>query len=502
MKKKFLLMISMLIVFCCFFAISINAATTNEFGTPEIINGIDLTGMNEDTVARVVIVDANGAYHTYPAQYVVSSNTKFYYNFKPINSALGTNYNKHSIIRIEVPDNIQIATNCGDLSQTNNMVEIKFSPSSELHTLEYGCFYANKKLQKLNIPPKVTTMGTLLINNSTLEELIFMDGFSAIPPKDSFCGAIGVKRVVFSNQMTTMGNRAFNATLGESLEEFYFGASLMDLGTENASYVKQSVKFYIPAQFLSEADEINMTTYSWWSSTACLPTGVIFFTGTKEQAQALINKSTYDRVFSSNSELVEWDSSVTDDEYVPSKGWRIVYGYNTCRAFYENAHDMNGKNTPNVKSYFEKITVGDMCKRCLSGIVSEEIDPLFVCKGYTVSTFGDTYSMAQGFSVNNEAIELYKKYVPDFEFGLIVAGNKDKGEFAPSLSGDLCIPQNKLAHDYFDIKITGITSEHVDKIIVFCAYAKANGNVYYLDNYTMGTKVIGTSYNAIAKPQN
>lgn len=501
MKKKFLLTISMLIVFCCFLAISISAATTNEFGTPETINGIDLTGMNEDTVARVVIVDANGAYHTYPAQYVVSSNTKFYYNFKPINTALGTNYNKHSIIRIEVPDNIQIATNCGDLSQTNNMVEIKFFPTSELHTLEYGCFYANKKLQKLNIPPKVTTMGTLLINNSTLEELIFMDGFSAIPPKDSFCGAIGVKRVVFSNQMTTMGNRAFNATLGESLEEFYFGASLMDLGTENASYVKQSVKFYIPAQFLSEADEINMTTYSWWSSTACLPTGVIFFTGTKEQAQALINKSTYDRVFSSNSELVEWDSSVTDDEYVPSKGWRIVYGYNTCRAFYENEHDMNGKNTPNVKSYFEKITVGDMCKRCLSGVVSEEIDPLFVCKGYTVATFGNTFSVAQGFSVNKDAIKEYMKYEPNFEYGLIAASNNtaDNGLFAPSLSGELCIPQDKLTHNYFDIKITGITSEFFDSKIVFCVYVRAGERVYYLDNHQTCEALTGISYNEILK---
>jgi hypothetical protein len=163
---------------------------------------------------------------------------------------------------------------------------------------------------------------------------------------------------------------------------------------------------------------------------------------------------------------------------------------------------MNGKDVANVTSYFEQIIVGDTCNRCKEGVISETIDPLFVCKGYTVSTFGEAFSMAQGFSVNNEAIELYKKYVPDFEFGLIVAGNKDEGEFAPSLSGDLCIPQNKLAHDYFDIKITGITSEYVDKIIVFCAYAKANGNVYYLDNYTMGTKVIGTSYNAIANPQN
>lgn len=501
MKKYLLLIVAIATILCCLLAVNVSAATTDEFGEVEIIDGIDLSSMSTDVNARIVVQDKNGAFHTYPSQYFVSGNEKFYYNFKLVNDITGENYNKNSVIRIEVPNDIKIATNCGDLSQTQNLVEIKFSPNSQCHTLEYGCFYANKKLQKLNIPPKVTTMGTLLINHSTLEELIFMDGFSAIPPKDSFCGATGVKRVVFSNQMTTMGNRAFNATLGESLEEFYFGASLMDLGTENASYVKQSVKFYIPAQFLSETDEINMTTYSWWSSTACLPTGVIFFTGTKEQAQALINKSTYDRVFSSNSELVEWDSSVTDDEYVPSKGWRIVYNYNTCRAFYENAHDMNGKNTPNVKSYFEKITVGDMCKRCLSGVVSEEIDPLFVCKGYTVATFGNTFSVAQGFSVNKDAIKEYMKYEPNFEYGLIAASNKtaDNGLFAPSLSGELCIPQDKLVHDYFDIKITGITSEFLNSKIVFCAYVRVSEKVYYLDNSQTCEALTGISYNELLK---
>ena len=176
MKRKALLTILFAATFCLLFVIGICAATTNEFAdTPEKIDGIDLTNMNTDTTSRVVIVDANGEYHTYPAQYVVSNNTKFYYNFSPINTALGTSYNKHSVIRIEVPDNILIATNCGDLSQTNNLVEIKFSPSSQLHTLEYGCFYANKKLEKVNIPKKVTTIGTLIINNSTLKELVFMD---------------------------------------------------------------------------------------------------------------------------------------------------------------------------------------------------------------------------------------------------------------------------------------------------------------------------------------
>jgi len=228
--KKFLVVLSVAALVACFFALSVSAAATDEFGTPEVIDGIDLTNMNADTVARVVIVDANGDYHTYPAMYVVSSSTKFSYNFNPINDALKTNYNKHSIVRIEVPDNIEIAANCGDLSSCQELLEIKFFPTSELHTLEYGCFYNNKKLLKLNIPKKVQTMGTLLINSSSkLEELVFDDGFCAIPPRDSFIGAKNLKKIVFSNQMTTVHRDSFFDSF-TNVKEIYLGESLVDIG--------------------------------------------------------------------------------------------------------------------------------------------------------------------------------------------------------------------------------------------------------------------------------
>ena len=197
--RKILLIFVFSVVCCLMLTAFVSASTTNEFGMVETIDDIDLTGMNEDTVARVVIKVGENDFRTYPARYVVSNNTKFKYNFKPINDALGTGYDKHSVIRIEVPDNITIAANCGDLSQSKELLEIKFFPTSELHTLEYGCFYSNSKLQKLNIPKKVTTIGTLIINKSHLEELVFDDGFCAVPPKDSFIGASGLKKVVFSN---------------------------------------------------------------------------------------------------------------------------------------------------------------------------------------------------------------------------------------------------------------------------------------------------------------
>ncbi len=138
------------------------------------------------------------------------------------------------------------------------------------------------------------------------------------------------------------------------------------------------------------------------------------------------------------------------------------------------------------------------CARC-GEACAEETEALFMWKGYSVSTFGDTFSMTQGFLVNRDALKEYKKYASDFEFGLIIAGNKseDGAAFAPELSGDLCVPQSHIAHNYFDIKITGITSDFTDKLVVFCAFVKNGEKVYYLDNHTTSEAVTGISYNAI-----
>ena len=148
--------------------------------------------------------------------------------------------------------------------------------------------------------------------------------------------------------------------------------------------------------------------------------------------------------------------------------------------------------------FFAKGEHSYACARCKE-VCTEETEVVFEWKGYSVSTFGDTFSMTQGFLVNRDALKEYKKYASDFEFGLIIAGNKseDGAAFAPELSGDLCVPQSHIAHNYFDIKITGITSDFTDKLVVFCAFVKNGEKVYYLDNHTTSETVTGISYNAI-----
>lgn len=541
MKRKVLITSLFVVIFCLLLAVGISAATTDEFGTPETLDNIDLTGMNTDTTARVVIKRADGEYYTYPSSYVVADNTTFAFSFGAISAALGESITKASVIRIEIPSNIIIMPKYSDTtpSRSSTLREIKFLPDSQLTTLSYGCFFQNTNMQRLNIPGTVKHIqgsnGTdedtdaLIISGSTIEELVFEDGFSIVPQTYSFTGAKGVKKVVFSNQMTTLGDWSFDYTLGESLQELYIGASMKDLGTRNLRFVKQSCKFYMPAQFLENVDQIVENHFTDYSGS--LPTGVIFFTGTQEQITKLVQKSTYSKFICSSATLVEWDSTKADDEYMPSSGWTIVYGYNKCRAFYGNEHDekvLNGcqfgcaRNCGIVemlenpvhdnqkmvtyggsedKNYYAEIKVCLGCVNCKAEISSISIDPLFTNKGYSTDLVG--VGIVQGFTVNFDAVNDYIENVDsEFEYGLVAS--TFEGELISMENGTPVAKSGVISaripngsFKFLEIKLVGITEAHLDTNLVCCAYTVDNGEVFYMSNGATSKTATGKSYNQL-----
>ncbi|MBQ7353214.1 MAG: leucine-rich repeat protein [Clostridia bacterium] len=516
MKKKLLFTLWLIALFCLILSFSIFAADTNEFGELELIEGIDLKDMNEDTNARVVLVDSDGVtYHTYPARYVVTNATKFAYDFTRIKNANGVEYTKNSVVRIEVPDNILTAPNCGVLSQTSSLVEIKFSPDSQLTTLEYGCFYNNKKLQKLNIPKNVTTIGTLIINSSSaLEELVFDDGFSAVLPADSFTGSTNIKIVKFSNQMTTIDKKAFRGSFtklsvlyaGENLADFGAAAVVDGLGSDggNFSYTDGPISIYASEKLFADLETIERGRLNGWTGTR-LVKGVIFYTGTKEQAQALIDKAESDTPIFTNATLVEYDSAIADSEYIPTSGWNIVYNYNKCKAFYDNEHNVSEEKLISFagERYLSELTVATGCSRKCGHIISKEtIDNLFVCKGYAVSGS----SILQGFAINRNLIEKYEQVFGEFNFGLVAAVSKaelntDTGELI--LANGEAVNQKVAYVDFtnksyniFEMKINGLAN-YADTELYCCAYAIIDNKVVYFDNDKSLDNAKATTLNAL-----
>ena len=104
--KKLPLIFFLSLLISCFFVLCVSAATTNEFGTPEISDKIDLSSMAEDDDVYCVLFDGT-EYHTYPSRYIVTNATTMTWKFDKINAAFGTSYNRSSVIRIQVPAHIK-----------------------------------------------------------------------------------------------------------------------------------------------------------------------------------------------------------------------------------------------------------------------------------------------------------------------------------------------------------------------------------------------------------
>ena len=402
--------------------------------------------------------------------------------------------NCDSIITFTVPDTVT-AVEAYAFAECDNLESLIFSDASSVKNKLVGIIMSCPKIVSFKIPHLVTELGYDNFWNCTaLTEIIWPDNLTAITGGNNWSACKSLKSISIPNSVTTMSAAQFSGC--SNLEEIRLGASLT--GISNGLLILTSLKrVYISGTVTSFGS--NVLGYS---NPADSSSNITFiFTGTKEQAEALramaVQKTEgtnhapntskfYDAILVSASEY--------DASQEPS-GFHFVYDYSECDAFYSSVHNMKGQQSAKVTSYFDVINIGDTCERCSNMVVTETINPLFVYKGYTVSTYGETYSMAQGFMIDNEAITRYMDYAPDFEFGLIAAGNLSGEPFAPALEGELCIPQTKLAHDYFDIKISGITSEIADAKIVFCAYVKANGNAYYLDNGASSQTVAGISYN-------
>ena len=160
-------------------------------------------------------------------------------------------------------------------------------------------------------------------------------------------------------------------------------------------------------------------------------------------------------------------------------------------------HKMSADAKMQFSGYFNDVLFGSTCenKGCeYSGIdAAKTISAMFTWKGYSYSEFADVngaYSITQCFYANKKSIDKYIKATGnEFTFGVLATGNAGNSAIAPVLGADKVVSKelDKLAHDYFEIKVSGITSERMASKIVFCAYVIDGGNMFYLDGVNVGT---------------
>lgn len=372
MKKKVFLTMLTCIVLCVVLAIYAGAATTNEFGTVEKSNTIDLTDMSTDETARVVLYDGT-EYHTYPARYIVKNSTSFSLDFTRVNTAFTKEYGKNSIIRIEIPINvIKITTQLNGGKNSNYgqaLVEVVFPKNTAVTTFEWGCFEACSKLESIVIPGTLTTYNgqNHFAKCTSLKEVTFGEGYNvSYIPLNCFQSCSSLEYIKFPNCVTEIRGGAFASC--SKLKTIIFGDSLQTMGGPMSDCSTSGSVWYLPASFYSSSvtstPPSNM--FHWAgdqtngvSGTSNNPKNITFvYTGTKAEAEALQARfKTADATTGENCiglSRIYNATLCTEAEYEQltgkkvgeiATGYYIVYGYNKCKAFYENKHNYGDVNS-------------------------------------------------------------------------------------------------------------------------------------------------------------
>lgn len=552
MKKRYLFLIT-LIAIMCLFAISVSAAEIPEWTELTDVNIAAKEGF--DTTSRVLLSNGDGTYSTYLSNYIIKgTDTKFSVSneldFEALKKATGKEYTYASVVRLEVPKGfteseerafrkdkgftsmltIKIPegfTRLGQFAFYNNDVIVEVELPESLETIDgREAFTKAYSLKKVNIPSKITTIPYQCFNECTAlttvtgcAGVVIIDefAFKKCPLTDTdvniFSNVTSVGQIAFYNsgiasinlpKATSIGSKAFAKCL--NLTTVVIGPAVIgnnafdekcpitsltlintvSIGTEAFQYIEVE-HLVIPTTCLS----IGSNAFKYGNYTT-----ITISSETTVSASAFASQK--------NNVTLNYvgDAAVDASAFGLNASKTTVSVTKYCDAYNGGTHTFSGENTVNDDNYFATITVTNDCTKCgEQGAVIEEISPLFAWKGYSYSTFGDMYSVMQGFFVNSDAVKRYITYVPDFEYGLIAAANlteSGKDAFAPSLDSDFCVKQSMIAHDYFDVKVTEIAAEYADTYIVFCAFVKANGNVYYLDGGNTSSTVTGISYSGVA----
>lgn len=479
MKKKLILMLALVAIAVCLFAITANAEQIKGYQQfeVELLDGSVITvyesagwdqwqgrlNFTDNTYteppldtektypkldwSQVVVVDFTNGHRKqlntttgeYEVKYGTNDGFSMHLNVKSFTKANATNLktiktgNATSIIGGEL------------LGRFPALEEIIFG--EKLKNIGWGSFTNNKKLTNIDFSActNFTTFGFGVFQNCTSLETVVLPNTLTNISTSVFNGCTSLKSVVLSTSLTALDASTFAGCT--SLETVSF------VGT--------------PSEALKTAAAAAAPNAAITSMTACEAYGHSNTTSVNDcvercgVCEAIVQKAT------------------------PNHN-------NTSAIEYPNGYGSKGMLTYSCTNY------GCTHK------TTEELPALFTCLGYsyTEAPIGGSYSMSQFFRVNDDAVEAYKAYTgKGFEFGIVASSvaNPFAQENYDELvaAGKIVTESARIAHDYFGVRISGITEGYTDTAVVFCAYVKDGDNVYYLDNEQTVTEITGKSYNQV-----
>lgn len=349
-------------------------------------------------------------------------------------------YDCQNLRSVDIPRNVTIIysnshpNNGHTFYRCTKLTDVYFAPNSQLVTIQSHAFSNCKALKEITIPNSVIELGSQM----------FWD-----------CSSLETVRL--------------GANQGKDLEAYNVQSMLY--GCSSLKYV-----------YISDTLVPTAGSHLFYSGGSGM---VFFYTGTYAEYEAL---NTVLKTLGNNGKFtgatpIEWDGANSDQYYKDlaenDKKNYIVYGYNSCNAFYGGEHKLAANEEMKFISYYEKITFVTACENgCGKEMINAEktIAPLFNCLGYSAPENGNG-GIAIGYTVNSEAVAKYTTITGNaLKYGVFVAvqdrlGDGDIfGEDDVPARGVITADITNQRFDLFELKVTGFADGNKDVKLAMGAY--------------------------------
>ncbi len=380
------------------------------------------------------------------------------------------------------------------ICQATNVIDCTVADNAPFETINNVAFYDCMNLRSVDISANITLIegsghsgsGFAFYNCISLVDVDFSENARLeIIDQNAFYNCKGLKEITIPNTVTSLGNNAFMYC--SSLTTIRLGANtgrgLDTYNVQSMLYGCNSLKYV----YMSNTMVPTSGSHLFDSGSSGM---VIFYTGNEAEYEALKEILT---TLKNNGKFVdatpiEWDATQDDQYYKDlaaneNKNY-VVYGYNTCKAFYDNEHDeQTPRNAFKGDKYVSDFCAFAECSRCPKTVETKLHGPLFISKGYSKSADAFMFDM----KVDFDAIAAYEElgYTAP-SYGFVVSANANINELI-GLDGNVAdtsvlkVNFDEGSYNNVQVRLNNITTDasKARKVHV-CAYIIDTESVYYV----------------------